>query len=78
MAASVSSSQAVRRLEEVIGMVSAIADREEGIARNLRVAANRGDIHPDVRHRAHARADTLMRLASDLRDAIGAPAGRKW
>lgn len=78
MAGTMSPGKAVRRLEEVIGTIVAIAEREEGIARNLRVAANRGDIHPDVRHRAHARADTLLRLASDLRDAVGVPVGRSW
>ena len=56
--------------------VVAIAEREEGIARTLRIKVRAGEVPADVQHRALARADTLTRLASDLRVAVGLPGNR--
>lgn len=66
---------ALGRLSEVIGKITAIADREELIARDIRIRAATGGLPAENFHRAHLRADTLMRLVSELRAIAGAQPG---
>lgn len=78
MSNQVAAGRAMKRLNEVVASVLDIAEREEAIARNLRVKASTGGVPPEFVERARARADTLMRLATDLRIAVGVPVGRNW
>lgn len=66
------------RLDAVVETVVMIAEREERIARELRRRVAVGEFPAEYAERGRARADSLMRLAADLRKAVGAGVGRRW
>ena len=69
--------QAQRRLNAVIADIAAIAEREEHIAKRLRILVRMGHIPTRNAHRAHARADTLLNLARELREVVGLEVSKK-